>query len=640
MGGNETVVIDVAARFDNEITENLDQVIKTLDKFAKSIEKTKKQAESLGKSKNELTIEGKDKTVAMLKKITSAAMNLTKKTWQFTVSVIDKATAPLRKLFDFAFSLKGLLTGIAVGFVGQQLLVKPIGLADQIESSKIFFEKKLGGKEQSDQMLKDIFKFDEKSPFDTMQIIQMVQSMMSTGWNRDNVLDDLGIVGDAMAGMGKGTEEVGSVVRQLGQMKMKGKLSSEEMNSLAEVGSLNVWKYVAEGMGKLKPGASDEAQAAAIAKVRAMSEKGAGINGVQATKWILAGSKRDFEGSAAAMADKTVKGIKDQISSNFTSKIALPWGIGLSEGIKKGLNSIKGYMDKYGDKIKGWGDQLKATGEQFSTYLADKFIQITDKVDKVLNSNNFKNANLQDKFKILWTEVVTIPFNTWWTSPDGNEFRTKAQEMGIEMGKYLAWGVGEGIKAGIGGMGALFTPPNNPAKQWQAAHNPDGSVKDGYSQKTVQSSTGWDVIDKDMNGNPRYVKQWVSDPKPTLSTAPPIFDPLKPLVVPSPTTPFEPWKPHKTGLGYVPFDGYKAELHEGERVLTKSENKSYNTKGKGGGIAISVGGLHFQISGGGDPQSLMALIREQMPTIANEVAEEIAKQLSRTYSNMTLGVEA
>lgn len=33
---------------------------------------------------------------------------------------------------------------------------------------------------------------------------------------------------------------------------------------------------------------------------------------------------------------------------------------------------------------------------------------------------------------------------------------------------------------------------------------------------------------------------------------------------------------HKTGLSYVPYDGYIAQLHKGERVLTEQENKLYN----------------------------------------------------------------
>lgn len=49
---------------------------------------------------------------------------------------------------------------------------------------------------------------------------------------------------------------------------------------------------------------------------------------------------------------------------------------------------------------------------------------------------------------------------------------------------------------------------------------------------------------------------------------------------------------HYNGLDYVPFDGYNARLHEGERVLTKKENEQY-TKGKqgipgGGKIVIDV----------------------------------------------------
>jgi hypothetical protein len=32
---------------------------------------------------------------------------------------------------------------------------------------------------------------------------------------------------------------------------------------------------------------------------------------------------------------------------------------------------------------------------------------------------------------------------------------------------------------------------------------------------------------------------------------------------------------HAAGLAYVPYNGYIAQLHEGERVLTKDENKDF-----------------------------------------------------------------
>ena len=40
---------------------------------------------------------------------------------------------------------------------------------------------------------------------------------------------------------------------------------------------------------------------------------------------------------------------------------------------------------------------------------------------------------------------------------------------------------------------------------------------------------------------------------------------------------------HANGLAYVPFDGYVAELHRGERVLTAQENQEYNRGRSGSG---------------------------------------------------------
>jgi hypothetical protein len=42
------------------------------------------------------------------------------------------------------------------------------------------------------------------------------------------------------------------------------------------------------------------------------------------------------------------------------------------------------------------------------------------------------------------------------------------------------------------------------------------------------------------------------------------------------------------GLSYVPYDGYYALLHEGERVLTAEENKSYNNGATGNTSGITI----------------------------------------------------
>ena len=44
--------------------------------------------------------------------------------------------------------------------------------------------------------------------------------------------------------------------------------------------------------------------------------------------------------------------------------------------------------------------------------------------------------------------------------------------------------------------------------------------------------------------------------------------------------------PHAGGLSYVPYNGYPARLHEGERVLTAEENRAFSS-GTGGGVVIT-----------------------------------------------------
>ena len=42
------------------------------------------------------------------------------------------------------------------------------------------------------------------------------------------------------------------------------------------------------------------------------------------------------------------------------------------------------------------------------------------------------------------------------------------------------------------------------------------------------------------------------------------------------------------GLSYVPYDGFSAVLHEGERVLTAEENKAYNNGSSGNSSGITI----------------------------------------------------
>lgn len=74
---------------------------------------------------------------------------------------------------------------------------------------------------------------------------------------------------------------------------------------------------------------------------------------------------------------------------------------------------------------------------------------------------------------------------------------------------------------------------------------------------------------------------------------------------------------HRNGLSYVPYDGYVAELHEGERVLTRSEARDYNSGGGGISISVTVNGAKYS-----DEESL-----------AEAVAEKIQDMIERERDN-------
>ncbi|MCX7710066.1 MAG: hypothetical protein N2484_09465, partial [Clostridia bacterium] len=77
---------------------------------------------------------------------------------------------------------------------------------------------------------------------------------------------------------------------------------------------------------------------------------------------------------------------------------------------------------------------------------------------------------------------------------------------------------------------------------------------------------------------------------------------------------------HSTGLSYVPFDGYIAELHKGERVMTASENRAYSNprreyKSKG----ANGSGNTFNITINGVNKSTSEIINDLVTKISEAV---------------------
>lgn len=406
----ETVVIEVVTQYRDD-TSGVSRSSVYMDKFAQSIAKTKAQA---------------DKAKTSLDKIWSTAKSMANFAVQIPVRVLDYATRPLRSLLNFATSIKGVMMGLFTGAAFNKVVAGPIGLADQIESSRIFFENKLGSKQESEKMLQDIFALDDRSPFDATTLIGSTQRMIGYGWDTNTVLKDLELIGDASAALGRGKEGVEGISRALAEIKLKGKLSAEEMKQLSTWG-ISGWGYLSKATGK------DRKQ------LEKMVEKGT-LSSDMAVKIIMAGMQ-EYSGSAQANVDRTLSGVLSQVQNVFSKNVALPWGEGLADGLKKGLGMFKEMLEDNKDKISQFGAHLKVLGTQISTWVVDKVEAAGKAMDRVFKDPEFQRADIFGKVRIMWDEVIGDPLYKWWD--------TKGRGMVSDVSEKIGRGLGSSLKGGI-----------------------------------------------------------------------------------------------------------------------------------------------------------------------------------------------
>lgn len=74
---------------------------------------------------------------------------------------------------------------------------------------------------------------------------------------------------------------------------------------------------------------------------------------------------------------------------------------------------------------------------------------------------------------------------------------------------------------------------------------------------------------------------------------------------------------HADGLPYVPFDGYVAQLHRGERVLTAAENRNYDNGGdNAGGVVFQPGAVVIYAGAGAN---------------GVQIADDFERRIGQTY---------
>lgn len=484
------VTIDVEARFVDNMTDESKAASKAVEEIGKEAEKAQKKVDNLGKKKARPTFDaddsklikklrsaeekasklGRTKTTVVLnaldkatnvigkvlnkgkniagktwsaivkvkdsqalsaiKSITSGAKSIAGKTWSAAVRIKDMATTPLQKIKNSLFSIKSLVMAITAGLAAKQFVINPISLADQYSSAQIGFSTLLG-ESQGQQMMDDLDVFAKETPFKSSEVISQTQRMLAMGWNAEDIIGDMTTIGDAAAATGKGEQGLQQIVTALAQIKSKGKLSTEELNQLAEAG-ISAKRYIAEGLGY---GSGDTG----IAKMTEDLESGA-ISSGKALQALLSGMK-EYQGMMEKTANETVSGLWSQIQDTFEINIFRRWGQGLQDGAKRSFGSIVTLLEEADGALTKFGDTIYEVGKTISNWLADKLEKTVERITEITGSFEFKEASLGEKLSMLWRGVIVDPLKEWWDNGGQQKTAETAGKIGSWIGEMLTKGL-------------------------------------------------------------------------------------------------------------------------------------------------------------------------------------------------------
>ncbi len=209
--------------------------------------------------------------------------------------------------------LHSILLKVAAGAGAVGLALKAVQLAGAQEQRVVGFTTLLKDGEAAQKMLGDLRKFANETPFEFPELAESAKKMLAFGFSAKEVVPLLREVGDAASGLGGGAPLMDQIVRALGQMQAKGRVSFQEMNQLSEAG-IPAWQHLADAVG------AAEGKLYTIPAMLDKVEKGEVAVGL-AMKAIREGLVRDFSGGMAAQS-KTLLGLfstlKDEINTTMT----------------------------------------------------------------------------------------------------------------------------------------------------------------------------------------------------------------------------------------------------------------------------------------------------------------------------------
>lgn len=252
-------------------TKTIEARIEAKDNASGSISKVKAELNKLRDKNINVNVD----TSGAESKISSIAQKINsigKGTSGGLTGILSKAGPAGLAIAGVTAAVAGL--GAALGAAGDKF----IGYNAKMEQTNIAFTSMLGSAQDAKIMMDQLRKFAADTPFEFKDIAPAAQQLKAFGFEARDIIPTLTAVGNASAGLGRGTEGLKQIAFVMGQIKTTGKLMGQDVMQLSQLG-IPVKDILAKNLGLAADQLSDignqgiSADAAIKALTEGMNER-------------------------------------------------------------------------------------------------------------------------------------------------------------------------------------------------------------------------------------------------------------------------------------------------------------------------------------------------------------------------------
>lgn len=408
--------------------------------------------------------------------------------------------------------------------------------AGQWELDSIAFRQLLG-EQYGDQYLTGLREFASSTPMEYSDLTAMSRALApgfadGTEESLQRMMDLMEGIGNAGSALGVDASGMTVMAQALSRMESSDKASLEYLNMFQDRG-VDVIGMLGQHYGV------DQGE------IYDMISKGS-ISGQDAVAIIQQGMER-YSGAMDTMS-QTFSGLQSTLADAQTAMDAA-YGEGYNETRKQGLEDEISFlsgesgamMEEANRALGAWQAELENSKEQF----------IRDAITEAMNSQEYQTAAAEDDAAEMGRIIMQAKIDGM-NAYNASEGAQEALQMELDLAE------------------AVRDDTATDQAFWDAGYRKGEQFSTGLAA-AIAANKVRDIV---ANG----IAEMYAASSPYLSGAPSAIG----------ASPYGAARSHAYGLNRVPYDGYRAILHEGERVLTAGEARASDTMSRN--ITVNVSG--------------------------------------------------